>query len=193
MVDGTHFFMIRIPKEFRYLHSRIRKVFEQRFHLKAPKENIVFYLHNDSTQSRRVWLNGRAIQKRLAQKPGWNTEIKVIDGFHGTSFEEQCRLFNDAKVVIASHGAHQSNYICAHKGALMVEVGCPQDTGYWSTELMAETFFKPMGVDYIHLWVDKKDESGKAIGRCDKERRYETDSFEFDYNVIKETIRKAFH
>ena len=82
---------IPLPVEFRDINPKMRHFLTRNF--QNPAHDILFYLHEDSAQGkkygiadtdvpRRVWLNGKEIQKKLEKEENMEN-IKVVPGFYG--------------------------------------------------------------------------------------------------------------
>ena len=74
------------PYRFRNMNLKLRRSLTRDF--QDPAHDILFYLHDDSgghidrSKSRRVWLNGEEIKKKLQNEESFQN-IQIVHGFYG--------------------------------------------------------------------------------------------------------------
>ena len=138
---------------------------------------------------KRVWLNGRDVQKRLEKEENLRN-IKVLPGFYGTTPSEQCQMFYDSDIIVGPHGAHMANTVCSRAGTLFVEMCCA-DFGW--TGRAQETYLEPMGFKYVAPTL----QSTPNFGVCEKSPNFKGGtekgkyaSFHVNYTLIRDLIQQ---
>ena len=135
------------------------------------------------TDPRKLYISRkRAAVRRVSNEPAFEQTLRAanfsIVELESKPWEEQVRLFSQAEVVLAPHGAALANIVFCEPGALVAEIGTRAGYKDFYLQLAASA-----GLRYCFIPAQ-----ARATGRADSFRATENEDMIVDLDAIREFL-----
>ena len=110
----------------------------------GSRPRALVYAH--ASTRRRAWLNAGTFVARARR---FGAVVAQPHDLGRLPPWRQCALFHESDFILAAHGGHMANLVCAGPGTVVVEMACPSRGTGWLEQIPA--FFTELNLTYSYF------------------------------------------